>query len=144
MGRISHKSTGPWSQYVYTESKLGCVTPVFAYIVDSGILARHEEFEGRATQIWKDQPSWADEDDCGHGTHVAGIIGGKTYGVEKSATIYGVKVLRPGFLGSCSGGWAGVIAGINFAFDHAGGNRSKSIINLSLGESWTWKYLHWD
>lgn len=57
LGRISHKSTGPWGQYVYTESKLGCITPVFAYVVDSGVQARHEGFEGRATHIWKGKPS---------------------------------------------------------------------------------------
>jgi len=73
-------------------------------------------------------------DGNGHGTHVAGTIGSKTYGLAKGATLIAVKVLNAGGSGST----AGVIAGINFvANDAISGNKKKegarATANMSLG-----------
>ncbi len=75
----------------------------------SGILISHNEFEGRAT--WGGNFADNNNTDCnGHGTHVAGTVGGKVYGVAKKTNLIAVKVL------TCegSGSNAGVIAGIDY------------------------------
>jgi len=98
---------------------------VTAYVIDTGILASHIEFEGRATQVFNS--AGGPNTDChGHGTHVAGTIGGKTYGVATKSKLVGVKVL------SCTGGgtYSGVIAGINWVQKNA---KKPATANLSLG-----------
>lgn len=66
---------------------------VTVYVIDTGILDTHEEFEGRAEQ--KFNCAGGENKDCnGHGTHVAGIIGSKTYGVAKQVKLVGVKVFN--------------------------------------------------
>ena len=82
---------------------------VFAYVIDSGINFKHEEFEGRAKAGKTLVPSEGFTDGTGHGTHVAGIIGGKTYGVAKKASVYGVKALGDTGAGTISG----IVAAIN-------------------------------
>jgi len=97
---------------------------VTAYVIDTGILASHGEFEGRATQVFNS--AGGPNTDCnGHGTHVAGTIGGKTYGVATKSKLVGVKVL------SCTGGgtYSGVIAGINWVQKNA---KKPATANLSL------------
>ncbi|XWW98195.1 hypothetical protein V2A60_006192 [Cordyceps javanica] len=88
LARISHRSKGNGS-YTY-DSTAG--QGVCAYVTDSGVDERHPEFEGRAHQI-KSFISNSNVDDLGHGTHCAGTIGSRTYGVAKKVEIYGVKVL---------------------------------------------------
>jgi subtilisin family serine protease len=68
-------------------------------------------------------------DDCnGHGTHVAGTVGGATYGVAKDVTLVAVRVLN--CIGS--GSTAGVISGVDWVTqDHASG--SPAVANMSLG-----------
>jgi subtilisin family serine protease len=65
---------------------------VYAYIIDSGIRTSHGEFGGRARNVFS---VFGDNgDDChGHGTHVAGIVGGATYGVAKRVQLRGIKVI---------------------------------------------------
>ena len=106
---------------------------VRAYIIDTGIRASHNEFGGRvdAALGYTAITDGNGTTDCnGHGTHVAGTVGGSTYGVAKSVTLVPVRVL------SCSGSgsWAGVIAGI----DHVTAQKTQNpsipmVANMSLG-----------
>ncbi|KAJ4295281.1 hypothetical protein N0V90_007292 [Kalmusia sp. IMI 367209] len=129
LGRISHVDKGSTS-YVYDDSA-GANT--CAYIIDTGIYTAHPEFEGRATFLANYAGDGSNTDGNGHGTHVAGTIGSKTYGVAKKTKLYAVKVLDS----SGSGTNSGVIAGINFV---ASDVKTRScpkgaVANLSLGGS---------
>ncbi|GAM89129.1 hypothetical protein ANO11243_071640 [Dothideomycetidae sp. 11243] len=79
--------------YIYDES---AGDGTYAYIIDSGINMQNVEFDRRARKgynaVKRDVAAWTDE--SGHGTHIAAIIGGKTYGVTKRSTLIAVKVLR--------------------------------------------------
>ena len=113
---------------------------VTAYVVDTGVNIDHNEFGNRASVYAdtgngyiKNPPqtdtfSW----DCnGHGTHVAGTIGGQTYGVAKNVNIVGVKVL------SCDGEGSDsqVIAGLEEVLTLQQESHSPSVVNMSLGGS---------
>ncbi len=110
----------------YTYNNTG--STVTAYIIDTGIRFTHNEFGGRATSGY-DAVDGGPADDCnGHGTHVAGTVGGATYGVAKSVRLVAVRVLDCGG----SGSWSGVIAGIDWVTgNHAAG--SPAVANMSLG-----------
>lgn len=109
------------------------------YVVDTGIDITHPQFEGRAS--WGANFVDDIDTDCnGHSTHVAGIIGGKDYGVCVDANLIAVKVL------DCqgSGSLSGVIKGIEWVFNqHKMTTRMsskvvKSIINMSLGGGYSY------
>ncbi|KAK9767642.1 hypothetical protein K7432_002408 [Basidiobolus ranarum] len=97
------------------------------YIVDTGIFVEHEEFEGRAKwgKVVTNEPSI---DANGHGTFVAGIIGGKTYGVAKKANLHAV-------LDELGGGMiTSVILGMMYVQqEHRNKISKKTVVNLSLG-----------
>ncbi|KAF2830369.1 subtilisin-like protease [Ophiobolus disseminans] len=113
LSRISHKNrqTGTLS-YTYDDSA-GAGTCV--YVVDTGISTTHPEFEGRATFLANFAGDGSNTDGNGHGTHCAGTVGSKTYGVAKKTKLYAVKVLDA----SGSGSNSGVIAGINYVANDA-------------------------
>lgn len=93
LGIISHLmiSVKNRNQYIYDES---AGSGTFGYILGTGINIDHEEFEGRArlgySAVDPDHCDFSDED--GHGTHVAGVVGGKTHGVAKKCKMIAVKV----------------------------------------------------
>ncbi|GAA5897415.1 hypothetical protein JCM8208_003266 [Rhodotorula glutinis] len=139
LARISHRNTlsfGTFNRYEY-ESQAG--EGVDVYVIDTGVNTKHVELEGRAK--WgKTIPTDPDEDLNGHGSHVAGTIASKTYGVAKKATVYAVKVLGAGG----SGTMADVVAGVAWAADQAAANaelkaqgknpkHKGSVANMSLG-----------
>ncbi|MDQ3822897.1 MAG: S8 family peptidase, partial [Actinomycetota bacterium] len=101
---------------------------VKAYIIDTGIRFSHSQFGGRATSGY-DAVDGGSADDCnGHGTHVAGTVGGSTYGVAKSVSLVGVRVLN--CLGN--GTTSGVIAGVDWVTgNHLAGQ--PAVANMSLG-----------
>lgn len=125
LGSISAK-TGKSSSYVY-DSTGGEGT--YSYIIDTGIRTTHNEFEGRAT-FGYNAVNDVNTDNAGHGTHVAGTIGGKTFGVAKKTNLIAVKI----FEGN-SGTTSTVIRGFDWAVnDIVSKNRtSTAVLNLSLG-----------
>ncbi|MFG2769262.1 S8 family peptidase [Streptomyces sp. NPDC048350] len=100
---------------------------VTAYIIDTGIRTSHSEFGGRATVGTDTVGGGQNGQDCqGHGTHVAGTVGGAKYGVAKDAKLVAVRVL------DCngSGTTAGVIAGVDWVTANA---VKPAVANMSLG-----------
>jgi subtilisin family serine protease len=84
---------------------------VTSYIIDTGINLSHSDFGGRATTGYDAIDGGAAEDCQGHGTHVAGTVGGSTYGVAKQTSLVAVRVLDC----SGSGSTSGVIAGVDWS-----------------------------
>jgi subtilisin family serine protease len=104
---------------------------VWAYIVDTGIRTAHTQFGGRATLGFNAFTSPAKDGDCnGHGTHVAGTVGGSTFGVAKAVRLVAVRVLDCRGSGSSSG----LLAGINYVVQQKTANPSRPMVaNMSLG-----------
>ena len=121
LDRINQRNLPLDGKYSYTYTGSG----VRAYIIDTGTDAAHAEFEGRASNVY--DAFGGNGNDCnGHGTHVAGTVAGKTYGVAKKAYIRGVRVLDCGGSGSTSG--------IISAIDWIRVNRiNPAVANMSLG-----------
>ncbi|KAI0880195.1 oryzin precursor [Annulohypoxylon maeteangense] len=126
LGSISHRGRVNRTDYVY-DSRAGEGT--YAYILDTGLLATHEEFEGRAS-LGYNAVGGRFVDEVGHGTHVAGTLGGKTYGVAKKAKIISVKIFA-GYRSSVSN----LLQGFEWAVGNiTGENRQKnSVISISAG-----------
>ncbi|KAH3685181.1 hypothetical protein WICPIJ_003842 [Wickerhamomyces pijperi] len=101
---------------------------VYAYIIDTGIYKEHPDLEGRAI-LGADFTSEGPSDKNGHGTHVAGIIGSKTFGVAKDVTLVEVKALDS--LGQ--GSLTTVISALEFAVHHRKEHNVPGVANLSLG-----------
>ncbi|KAF2874492.1 subtilisin-like serine protease-like protein PR1A [Massariosphaeria phaeospora] len=127
LARISHTNRGA-TTYVYDDSAGG---DTCAYIIDTGIYTAHPEFEGRASFLANYAGDGQNTDGNGHGTHVAGTVGSRTYGVAKKTKLFAVKVLDA----SGSGTNSGVIAGINFVANDAKTRTclKGAVANMSLG-----------
>ncbi|SDY80523.1 Serine protease, subtilisin family [Micromonospora pattaloongensis] len=100
---------------------------VTVYVLDTGVRISHQDFGGRARHGWDFIDNDADASDChGHGTHVAGTVGGTTYGVAKQARLVGVRVLN------CSGSglYSQIIAGVDWVTANA---VKPAVANMSLG-----------
>ena len=124
LDRIDQRALPLSKTFTYTNTGSG----VTAYIIDTGIRFDHAEFGGRAVSGY-DAVDGGTADDCdGHGTHVAGTVGGATYGVAKGVRLVAVRVLDCAGSGTLSG----VIAGIDWV---AGNVSGPSVANLSLGAS---------
>ena len=108
---------------IYTFNWTG--SGVRAYIIDTGIRTAHSQFGGRASNVF-DAFGGNGQDCNGHGTHVAGTVGGSTFGVAKSVMLRGVRVLNC----SGSGSNSGVIAGIDFVRTSG---VQPAVANMSLG-----------
>ncbi|KAF8460592.1 peptidase S8/S53 domain-containing protein [Kalaharituber pfeilii] len=118
------------SNNIYTYDDEAAGEGTYSYIIDTGILENHEEFEGRATFGYNAVRNSSNTDRNGHGTHVAGTIGSKSYGVAKKTQLIGVKVLGD----SGEGTNATVIAGLQWALaDAERRGVTKCVANMSLG-----------
>ena len=124
--RIDQRALPLSGTYTYTATGAG----VTAYVIDTGIRKTHTQFGGRAVHgTDTTTPIPITSDDChGHGTHVAGTVGGSTYGVAKSVRLVAVRVLTCAGTGSTSG----VIAGVDWVTgNHQAGQ--PAVANMSLG-----------
>ena len=123
LDRIDQRARPLSTTYSYTSTGAG----VNAYIIDTGIRRTHSQFGGRAFVGFDAVGGGQNSNDCnGHGTHVAGTVGGSTYGVAKAVRLFAVRVL------SCSGSGSnsGVIAGVNWV---TANHVDPAVANMSLG-----------
>jgi subtilisin family serine protease len=121
LDRIDQRNLPLSGSYTYNFTGSG----VRAYVIDTGIRTTHTQFGGRASNVF--DAFGGNGADCnGHGTHVAGTIGGSTYGVAKSSLLRGVRVLN------CSGSGtnSGVIAGVDWVTNN---HINPAVANMSLG-----------
>ena len=113
------------SSYTYNATGAGTTS----YVIDTGVRITHNDLGGRASHGYDFVDGDADASDCnGHGTHVAGTIGGNSYGIAKATSLVGVRVL------GCDGSGAGgdIIAGIDWVTaQHTPGE--SDVANMSLG-----------
>jgi subtilisin family serine protease len=121
LDRIDQRNRPLNGTYVYNWTGSG----VRAYVIDTGIRTTHTQFGGRASAVF-DAFGGNGQDCNGHGTHVAGTIGGSTYGVAKSVMLRAVRVLDCNGSGSTSG----VIAGVDWVTNN---HISPAVANMSLG-----------
>ena len=125
LDRIDQRALPLSKSYTYTSDGSG----VKAYVIDTGIRRTHTQFGGRAV-AGADfvSPSTGSNDCDGHGTHVAGTIGGSTYGVARNVTLVAVRVL------DCNGSgyWSWVIGGIDWVTSQHQTNQ-PAVANMSLG-----------
>jgi aqualysin 1 len=123
LDRVDQRSLPLNGSYTWGTSGTG----VNVYIIDTGIRTTHVDFGGRAVWDFNAVQGKDPNTDCvGHGTHVAGTIGGTTYGVAKGVSLHAVKVL------DCTGNgrWSWVIAGIDWVTAHA---TKPAVANMSVG-----------
>ncbi|MFN5865421.1 MAG: S8 family peptidase [Candidatus Kapaibacterium sp.] len=122
LDRIDQLSLGLSNSYTYNYTGSG----VDAYIIDTGILTSHTDFGGRAV-FGFNAIGGMNVDSNGHGTHVAGTVGGTVLGVAKGARLIAVKVLNA----SGSGTYSQIIAGVDYVTSNHTTN--PAVANMSLG-----------
>jgi subtilisin family serine protease len=120
--RIDQRALPLNTTYNYTNTGAG----VRAYVIDTGINTSLSDFGGRATSGYDAVDGGAADDCNGHGTHVAGTVGGTKWGVAKGVSLIAVRVLDCGG----SGAWSGVIAGMDWV---AANHVAPAVANMSLG-----------
>jgi subtilisin family serine protease len=125
LDRVDQRSLPLNGTYVSGETGAG----VTVYVVDTGILAEHDDFGGRVVSGFNAFEDNGGSTDCnGHGTHVAGVIAGSNYGVAKSATLVPVRVLDCNGLGSLST----VLAGLDWVLQDHAQSPGPAVVNMSL------------
>ncbi|MEV4809597.1 S8 family peptidase [Micromonospora avicenniae] len=124
LDRIDQRNLPLNSSYTYPNT----ASNVRAYIIDTGIRFTHNDFGGRAVSGYDAIDGGAADDCNGHGTHVAGTVGGSAHGVAKDVQLVGVRVLN------CQGSGtnAQVVAGIDWVTANA---VKPAVANMSLGGS---------
>ena len=123
LDRIDQRDRPLSGTYSYTATGSG----VNVYVIDTGIRRTHTQFGGRAFVGFDSVGDGRNTSDCnGHGTHVAGIVGGSTYGVAKGVRLFAVRVLN--CIGS--GSTSAVIAGVDWVTSN---HTKPAVANMSLG-----------
>lgn len=127
LDRIDERSLPLDNKYHYAN----IAQTVKAYIIDTGIRFTHQEFGGRAVLGIDTIGDGQNGNDCnGHGTHVAGTVGGRSVGVAKGVKLIAVRVLNC----AGSGSFAQVIAGVDWVTNDQLANPGvRSVANMSLG-----------
>ncbi len=123
LDRIDQKTLPLNSAYSYLQTGSGTT----AYIVDTGILSTHQQFSGRVLSGYTAISDGNGTTDCnGHGTHVAGTVGGSMYGVAKNVSLVPIRIL------GCDGSGASsnVIAGLDWILKNG---KKPAVVNMSLG-----------
>jgi subtilisin family serine protease len=125
LDRVDQRTVPLNNAYSYAKTGNG----VHVYVIDTGIRTTHSEFGGRAIADYDSMYDGQNGQDChGHGTHVAGTIGGSNYGVAKSVQLHAVRVLGCNGVGTVST----AVEGIDWVTaNHA----SPAIANMSMGAS---------
>ncbi|MCJ1677256.1 S8 family peptidase [Streptomyces sp. APSN-46.1] len=126
LDRIDQRELPLDGSYAYGTKARG----VTAYIVDTGINTRHQEFGGRARRGHNAVFLETSSDCNGHGTHVAGTVGGATYGVAKGVSLVAVKVADCRGAGRLSD----ILSGLNWMVkDAAKSPGTPAVANMSMG-----------
>ncbi|KAI9497128.1 serine protease 1 [Zychaea mexicana] len=140
LARISHRNALTLENFNRYEYKADGGEGVNVYVIDTGVNYEHVDFDNNRAKWGKTIPKGDDDEDGnGHGSHCAGTIAGKRFGVAKKANVTAVKVLRS----NGSGTMADVIAGVDWATEKhtkaalaakkAGKKFKGSVANMSLG-----------
>ena len=142
LSRINQRDLPLNDQFLYNKTGT-CHTnknvKINTYVVDTGIDVEHSEFEGRATWL----ANFADKEDydCqSHGTHCAGLVGSRHFGVCKDSNLFAIKVLDCQGYGS----YSGIMKGLEYVYKHHSKQVNemktrnvnvnvKSIVSMSLG-----------
>jgi subtilisin family serine protease len=128
LDRIDERQIDRSATYRYTQTG----ADVTAYVIDSGVRASHVDLSGRVGtryDAFVGTPTDNGGVDCnGHGTHVAGTIGGEIFGVAKDVTLVGVRVLDCNGDGTISS----VVGGIDWVIGHHPAG-APAVANMSLG-----------
>ncbi|KAL5335470.1 peptidase S8/S53 domain-containing protein [Aspergillus crustosus] len=132
--RISSRAQLAGDPYTYTYRDNASGAGTVAYVIDTGINDAHEEFERRAGKgpAFVSDGLLTENDIWGHGTHCAGTIGSRAYGVAKQASIIGVKV----FSDRTGMAWTSdIIKALEFVLQDVERRdiRGRAVVNLSLG-----------
>lgn len=123
LDRVDQRARPLNGTYIYSTT----ASNVRAYIIDTGIRTSHTDFGGRASGGFTAINDGRGANDCnGHGTHVAGTVGGARWGVAKGVRLVPVRVLDCGGSGTNSG----VIAGVDWVRSNA---VKPAVANMSLG-----------
>ncbi len=133
LDRIDARVSDPRFDLRYNYGKTG--DNVTAYVLDTGVRTSHVDFGGRAV-AGKDaigSTNMSGTDCNGHGTHVAGIVGGSAYGVAKDVDIVSVRVLSCSGSGSTSQIVAGIDWVTNDHLTHPARKLRPAVANMSLG-----------
>ena len=127
LDRIDQRAVQASRSYTPTDDG----SAVHAYVLDAGIRISHLDFGGRARYGYDAISRTTNANDCnGHGTHVAGTIGGTVFGVAKKVQLVAVRVLNCKGEGSLSQ----VISGVNWVTSHA---VKPAVANMSMGGSYS-------
>ena len=129
LDRVDQRDLPLSTTYTYPRTGSG----VTAYVIDSGIYTAHSEFGTRARLGFDALATdgYNAVDCTGHGTHVAGIVGGSLFGIAKSVKLVAVRVR--GCNPAVSASTADMIKGVDWVYNDQAAHRTPAVVNFSLG-----------